>query len=150
MFRGHFEHTVDDKGRVAIPARFREALSGLQEERLVVTKFVMRGRRCLDVYPLTAWRLLEQKLLERKGFDPALTSFRNYYVSGAHECQLDVQGRILVPQLLREYAGLGRQATFTGDIDKFRIWDKDAWQQVFASDEQAFLDNPDRWAGLDL
>jgi MraZ protein len=150
MFRGHFSHTVDDKGRVAIPARFREALSGLQEERLVVTKFGMRDRRCLDVYPLAAWRQLEVRLLAKKGFEPRLASFRNYYVSGAHECQLDTQGRILIPQLLREYAHLGREAMFTGDIDKFRIWDKEAWQQVFNADEHAFLDNPERWSELDL
>lgn len=150
MFRGHFTHTVDDKGRVAIPARFREALSGLQEERLVVTKYGMRGKHCLDVYPLVAWRQLEERLLSRKRFDPALASFRNYYVSGAHECQLDGQGRILVPQLLRDYAGLRRDVIFTGDIDKFRAWDKDAWEQVFASDEEAFLANPERWGELDL
>lgn len=150
MFRGHFTHTVDDKGRVAIPARFREALSGLQEERLVVTKYALRGRRCLDVYPLAAWRQLEVGLLGKRRFDPKLAGFRNYYVSGAHECKLDDQGRIVVPQLLREYAGLGRDAMFTGDIDKFRIWDKEAWEQVFASDEQAFLDDPERWGDLDL
>ena len=150
MFRGHFAHTVDDKGRVAVPARFREALSGLQEERLVVTKYGMRGRHCLDVYPLATWKQLEVRLMARKRFDPGLASFRNYYVSGAHECQLDGQGRIVLPALLREYAGLGREAMFTGDIDKFRIWDKDAWQQVFASDEEAFLNNPERWGELDL
>jgi MraZ protein len=150
MFRGHYAHTVDDKGRVAIPARFREALSGLQEERLVVTKYGLRGRRCLDVYPLAAWRQLEVRLLAKKRFDPALASFRNYYVSGAHECEIDGQGRIVIPQLLREYAALGREAMFTGDIDKFRIWDKEAWQQVFASDEQAFLQNPDRFGEIDL
>ena len=77
MFRGHFEHTVDDKGRVAIPARFREALSGLQEERLVVTKYAIRGVRCLDVYPLAAWRQLEVRLQSQKRFDPRLVSFRN-------------------------------------------------------------------------
>ena len=150
MFRGHYAHTVDDKGRVAIPARFREALSGLQEERLVVTKFGMRGQHCLDVYPLSAWRQLEERLLARKRFDPTLASFRNYYVSGAHECQLDSQGRILIPQLLRDYARIQRDVMFAGDIDKFRAWDKDAWEQVFASDEETFLANPDRLGELDL
>ena len=150
MFRGHFEHLVDDKGRVAIPARFREALSGLQEERLVVTKYAIRGVRCLDVYPLAAWRQLEVRLQSQKRFDPRLVSFRNYYVSGAHEYQLDGQGRILIPQHLREYAGLKRDVVFTGDIEKFRIWEKDAWQQVFATDERAFLEYPERWGDLDL
>jgi MraZ protein len=150
MFRGHFEHTVDDKGRVAIPARFREVLSGLQEERLVVTKFVMRGKRCLDAYPFGAWRQLEVRLQARRRFDPRLVSLRNYYVSGAYECQLDGQGRILLPQYLREHAGIDREVAFAGDIDKFRLWDKDTWQQAFAADEQAVLENPDLWGDLDL
>jgi MraZ protein len=150
MFRGHFSHSVDDKGRVAIPARFREALAGLQAERLVVTKYGMRDARCLDVYPLSAWLKLEERLLAKNRFDPQMASFRNYYVSGAHECQLDAQGRILIPQLLRDYASLGREAMFTGDIDKFRIWDKEAWQRVFAADEHAFLGTPERWGELDL
>src|SRR3990172_5951312 len=110
----------------------------------------MRDEKCLDVSPLSAWLELEKLLLAKNRFDPQLAAFRNYYVSGAHECQLDSQGRILVPQLLRDYAGLGREAMFTGDIDKFRIWDKDAWQQVFAADEQAFLDDPERWTEIDV
>src|SRR5436189_162699 len=81
-----------------------------------------------------ASRQLEVRLQSQKRFDPRLVSFRNYYVSGAHEYQLDGQGRILIPQHLREYAGLKRDVVFTGDIEKFRIWEKDAWQQVFATD----------------
>ena len=150
MFRGHYAHTVDDKGRVAIPARFREALAGLQEERLVVTKYALRGHRCLDVYPFGAWQELEAKLREKKRFDPAMARFRNYYVSGAHECGVDSQGRILLPQLLREYAGLRRDVMFTGDIEKFRIWDNDTWQEVFSADEQTFLDSTDPWGEIDL
>jgi MraZ protein len=150
MFRGHFSHTVDDKGRVAIPARFREALAGLQAERLVVTKYGMREDKCLDVYPLPAWLQLEERLLAKNRFDPQLASFRNYYVSGAHECQLDGQGRILIPQLLRDYASLGREVMFAGDIDKFRIWNMEAWQRVFVADEQTFLEKPERWGALDL
>ncbi|SRR5581483_6691632 len=150
MFRGNFEHAVDDKGRVAIPARFREALSGLQEERLVVTKFAHRGQHCLDCYPHSAWRQLEAKILAKNRFNPKVVAFANYYVSGAHECSLDAQGRILVPPLLREYAGLGREAMFTGDIDKFRIWNKELWQRVFTEDERAVLENPELLGELEL
>jgi transcriptional regulator MraZ len=150
MFRGNFEHVVDDKGRVAIPARFREALSGLHEERLVVTKFGHRGQRCLDVYPLGPWRRLERRILSKNGLDPRVIGFRNYYVGGAQECQLDGQGRILVPEDLRKYAGLGRDAMFAGDIDKFRIWNKKIWQEVFEKDEHFVLDNPELLAELEL
>src|SRR5215467_11028581 len=98
MFRGHFEHTVDDKGRVAIPARFREALSGLQEERLVITKSPpIKGRPCLDVYPLGTWRKVEESILAKPRLDPNVVRFKNYYVSGAHDVGLDTQGRVLIP-----------------------------------------------------
>jgi len=150
MFRGHYDHAIDTKGRVAVPVRFREALSGLQEERLVVTKFRVGGRRCLDVYPLATWRKLEERILSKNRFDPRLVRFKNFYVSGAHECSLDTQGRILLPQLLREYASLTRDVMFTGEIDMVRIWDKEAWQQAFREDELTFLDNPDLMGELDL
>jgi len=150
MFRGNFEHVVDDKGRVAIPARFREALSGLQEERLVVTKFAHRGRHCLDAYPLGSWRRLEKRILSKNRFNPRVVGFANYYVAGAHECQLDAQGRILIPELLREYAGFGREAMFAGDIDKFRIWNKETWRQVFDEDERIVLENPELLGELEL
>ena len=150
MFRGHYEHAIDDKGRVAIPARFREALSGLQDERLVITKFRLGGRRCLDVYPLSTWRELEAKIVSKNRFDPRLQRFKNFYVSGAHECVIDGQGRVLVPPLLRDYGGLRREVMFTGDIDMFRLWDKQTWQQAFSEDEQAVLDDPDLLGNLDL
>ena len=138
MFRGHFEHTVDDKGRVAIPARFREALSGLQEERLVVTKYAIRGVRCLDVYPLAAWRQLEVRLQSQKRFDPRLVSFRNYYVSGAHEYQLDGQGRILIPEYLKQHAGIKQDVVMIGVSDRIEIWAKEKWKQFFESNQGSF------------
>lgn len=150
MFRGHFEHAVDDKGRVAIPARFREALSGLQEERLVLTKFTIRRHKCLDVYPLAAWRELEKRVLAKSRFDPKLVQFSNFYVSGAHECTLDTQGRVLIAPLLRQYAGIKRDVMFTGDIDKFRMWDGATWGAAFGEDERAFLDDPGLLNDIDL
>ena len=79
-----------------------------------------------------------------------MVGFANYYVSGAHECQLDAQGRILIPELLRAYADLGRDAMFAGDIDKFRIWNKETWRQVFEEDERVVLENPELLGDLEL
>src|SRR5262245_43086676 len=150
MFRGHYEHAIDDKGRVAIPARFREALSGLQDERLVITKFRLAGRRCLDVYPLSTWRELEAKIVSKNRFDTRLQRFKNFYVSGAHQCAMDAPARVPVPPLRRDCGGLRREVMFTGDIDMFRLWDKQTWQQAFSEDEQAVLDDPDLLGNLDL
>ncbi|HXJ36699.1 MAG TPA: division/cell wall cluster transcriptional repressor MraZ [Candidatus Eisenbacteria bacterium] len=142
VFRGTFEHAIDDKARVAIPSKYREALSGLQEERLMVTRFRSGEQRCLDVYPLSAWRQLEEKILAMRRFNPELQRFKRVYVSGAHECALDGQGRILVPQHLRDYAGIKRDVVFTGEIDIFKIWSRDTWRRIFEQDEGIF-DQPD-------
>ena len=150
MFRGHFEHAVDDKGRVAVPIQYREALSGLQEERLVATKFRIGTHRCLDVYPFAAWRRLENSLLAKNRFDPRYVRFRNFYVSGAHELAIDAQGRVLLPPLLREYAGIARDVMITGDVDKFRIWDQQVWQRAFGEHEDKVLDDEEFLASLDL
>jgi MraZ protein len=141
MFRGHFEHAVDEKGRVAVPIQFREALSGLQEERLVATKFRIGTHRCLDVYPSSAWRRLESSLLAKDPSDPRYVRFRNVYVSGAHELAIDAQGRVLLPPLLREYAGIARDVMITGDVDKFRIWDQQVWQRAFSEHEDNVPDD---------
>jgi MraZ protein len=143
MFRGQIRHTVDDKGRVAIPACFRGVLSGLQEDRLVVTKFRIRGRPCLDAYPPSAWRKLEERILEKGHFDPLVDQFRRAYISPAQECLVDPQGRILVPPTLRDHAGLQREVMFAGEIDIFRIWDFETWQKAAQEDEEIF-DDPKR------
>ena len=144
MFRGTHQYLVDDKGRVAIPARFREVLSGLQDERLVVTKFRRRGRPCLDVYPLSGWQRFEEKIATEKRFNRKLATFEAYYVGSAQDVQLDAQGRMLIPPTLREYAGIGREVMFVGATDKFRVWAKDVYHQVDRDDEkELFEDNPD-------
>src|SRR2546425_11706194 len=142
MFRGTHQYLVDDKGRVAIPARFREVLSGLQDERLVVTKFRRRGRPCLDAYPISAWQRFEEKIATEKRFNRRVATFEAYYVGSAQDVQLDAQGGMLIPPTLREYAGIGREVMFVGAIDKFRIWAKDVYQLVDRDDEkEIFEDN---------
>ncbi|MGH7893360.1 MAG: division/cell wall cluster transcriptional repressor MraZ, partial [Candidatus Binatia bacterium] len=119
------------------------------EERLMVTRFRTGEERCLDVYPLSAWRKLEEKILAKPRFDPELQRFKRVYVSGAHECALDGQGRILVPQHLRDYAGIKRDVVCAGGVDIFQIWDRGSWDKVFGNDEQIF-DQPDVMGRLGL
>ncbi len=151
MFRGTQQYLVDDKGRVAIPARYREVLSGLQDERLVVTKFRRRGRPCLDVYPLAAWQRFQDRVATDKRFNRKLATFEAYYVGAAHDVQLDAQGRMLIPPTLRKYARIGREVMFVGATDKFRIWDVSVYHQVEREDEkELFEDNPDLLDDLGL
>jgi len=142
MFLGNHEHVVDDKGRVAIPARFRDTLSGLQDERLVVTKFKRRSRPCLDVYTMEAWRALLEKVGAKKRFGTKVAAFESWYVGAAQDVQIDAQGRMLIPPLLREYAELGRDVVFAGVSDKFRIWNKELFHQVDSEDERDIFGDP--------
>ena len=106
MFRGNHHYSVDDKGRVAIPARFREELSRLQDERLVVTRFKRQNRPCLDVYPLSAWQRFEERIAGEKRFGKRMGAFESWYVGAAQDVQVDTQGRMLIPPTLRDYAGM--------------------------------------------
>ncbi|MGE0679765.1 MAG: division/cell wall cluster transcriptional repressor MraZ [Candidatus Binatia bacterium] len=142
VFRGSFEHTVDEKGRVSIPAKFREVLVKLEDDRLIATKFILNSRRCLDVYPQVEWDLFEEELKNKPRFDETFLKLENFYFSNAQDCSLDKQGRILLPVVLREYAGLKKEVVFTGAREKFRIWDKDTWQKLNEEAEQFLTENP--------
>jgi len=134
---------VDDKGRVAIPARFIKVLSGLQDEGLVVTRFKRRNRPCLDVYPLSAWQRFEEKIAAEKRFNKKLAAFESWYVGAAQDVQLDGHGRMLIPPTLRKHAGIGREVMFVGATDKFQIWDTHVFEEVDREDERALFDDPD-------
>ncbi len=80
MFRGSFEHTLDNKGRLSIPSKFRDVLVGKGDERIVMTNFVIDGQRCLDVYPIDAWLRFEDEIRKKPKFDPRIVKFQNYYL----------------------------------------------------------------------
>lgn len=129
MFRGRFEHTIDDKGRLAIPAKFRQDVLGDSDEgSVIVTNF----DRCLSAYPLREWEALETKLASLPQFDPKVVAFQRYFISGATECPIDKAGRILIPQNLRQLAGIERDCIIAGQLKKFEIWSAENWQREFA------------------
>jgi MraZ protein len=138
MFRGTFFHSLDDKWRVAIPRKFREQLSpGVDEPRVVVTTS-LGSPRTLDVYPVKEWEKLEDKIAGMPQFKQDTKRFKRLYLHPAQELTLDAQGRILLPQDLRDAVSLGKEAVFTGDLEKFLIWNKADWQKqkdADASDE---------------
>jgi MraZ protein len=148
MFRGKFEHIIDEKGRVSVPVKFREYLQAINDDRVVITNFVIASARCLDVYPHAAWVRLEEALRERPQFDQRIMRFQNFYFANAHDCVLDKQGRILLPPSLRDYAGLRRDVVFTSALEKFRIWDLEQWKQVFNEAEQGIMANPEELSNI--
>lgn len=127
MFRGYYEHSIDKKGRVNIPSHFREVLSGLSEDRLIVTA---NPDGYLQAFPVSEWKKLEEKVRQLPQFEQHVQDFRRLYIAGAMECCIDKQGRILLPPLLRESVGIERELVFTGNVDKIEIWAKDKWQQA--------------------
>jgi MraZ protein len=126
MFRGRFEHSIDAKGRISVPARFRETLKrSYGSDQLIMTI----SDSCLVAYPITEWQALEEKLKDLSSLKKEVKFFLRYFYSGAMECPIDDHGRILVPVQLREQAGLKKEAVFVGVMNKFEIWDKNLWYQ---------------------
>lgn len=129
MFRGRFHHGIDNKGRLSIPSRFRDFLTGNYDDRLIVTNF----DQCLWAYPFQEWQILEQKVSALPQFLDEVKALQRVFVSAACECQLDKQGRILIPPPLREYADLKKDAVIVGMTKRIEIWSKERWENVFKS-----------------
>jgi MraZ protein len=124
MFRGSFEHSVDSKGRVSVPSRFRELLSERYEGKLVLT---MDFDKCIMVYPLEEWERVEEKIKSLPQSQKEVKDYTRFVFSNAAECELDKQGRILIPPPLREGARISKSVIVVGILNKMEIWDKGAW-----------------------
>ena len=122
MFMGEYNHIIDAKGRLIIPARFRELLG----EEFILTKGL---DGCLSIYPMDAWEAFETKLRALPLTNKNARTFTRFFVAGATNCELDRQGRILVPQTLREFAGLEKEVVLTGNLDRIEISSKEKWSE---------------------
>jgi len=140
MFRGQFIHSVDAKGRISLPARFRDLLLADDEARFVLTPALFDP--CLHLYPMRAWEEFEQKVSELPSLDPNAVRFRRLYVSAAVECELDKAGRVLVPPHLRERAELDKaEALWAGMGRILELWSRARWDAALnmsASDMDSF------------
>jgi MraZ protein len=125
MFRGRSIHTLDAKGRIRIPTRFRDILKTRYEDRFVITNL----DRCLVAYPLQEWEKIEEKLGSLSLVRQDVKAFQRFFISGASECNFDKQGRVLIPQTLREQASLEREVVLAGMLRSFEIWSKDSWDE---------------------
>lgn len=123
VFLGEFEHSIDDKGRVAIPARFREELG----EGFVLTKGF---EQCLQAFPKPLWEELALKIDRLPLGSPQARNMRRLIFAPAAEVEVDRQGRILVPQSLREYAGLTEEVLITGMNTYFELWSGQRWRAL--------------------
>ena len=149
-FYGNHEHTIDEKGRVSLPKEFRKVLDEEKSRSVILTNYVSEGARCLEGFSTQSWKAFETSLRAKSRFSAKLQRLENFYFSRASECELDASGRILIPAHLRTYAGLDKDITFTASIHGFRVWDNRVWSHVFASAEQALLEDPDIFADVDI
>ncbi|MCL4441669.1 MAG: division/cell wall cluster transcriptional repressor MraZ [Firmicutes bacterium] len=126
MFIGEYQHTIDSKGRLFIPARFREGLG----DKFILTKGL---DGCLFVYPPKEWTALEQKMRSLPFTRADARAFVRFFFSGATECEVDKQGRILIPASLREYGGLEKDTMVVGIASRVEIWSKQRWEEYNSS-----------------
>lgn len=125
MFRGINGINIDVKGRMVMPTRYRERLQFESQNSVVLT--IDTEARCLLVYPLPAWEEIEKKLAALPSFNAAARRIQRLLMGHATDVEIDTQGRILLPSLLREYAGITRQAVLVGQGKKFELWDETLW-----------------------
>jgi MraZ protein len=126
MFRGQFQHSIDVKGRISLPARFRDALSAAGDPRFVLTSALFDP--CLHLFPMRAWEDLEQKIAELPSMDPHVVRFRRLYVSAACECEADKAGRLVIPGTLRDKMGLHKDGLWAGMGRHLELWSATAWE----------------------
>ena len=124
MFRGVTILSLDTKGRIAIPARYRPELAESCEGHLVVT---VDKDQCLLIYPLPEWEDVEHKLLKLPSFNEQVRTLQRLLIGHATEVDMDGSGRVLVPPPLRKYAGLDKQVVMIGQGNKFELWDESTW-----------------------
>ena len=142
MFLGEFVHTIDDKGRVTIPARFRDELAS----GLVVTRGL---DRCLAVYPMNEWEKLAGQVSALPIGDRRARAFRRLVFANASDAVPDKLGRVLIPPRLREYAGLDSEIVITGLNNYIEMWNPDSWAKECDSVEGAETD-VEEWAVLGI
>lgn len=146
MFRGRFEHSIDPKGRVSIPVKFREILATTSDSRMIVTNF----DDCLWCYPVAEWQIIEDKVSALPQFKPEVKALQRVFISAATECTIDKQGRVLIPPTLRDYAGITKDLVFVGMTKRIEIWSRERWKKVFTQSQDGINNMTDKLADLGL
>ena len=140
MFFGQYDHTIDMKGRVSVPAQFRDFMLG--DRRLVLARNTVLGQRCLEGYPPPEWQKLLDQFAALPKFTAAAARFEMGYLGRSHQCEIDMAGRILLPPALRQYAELKRDVVFLGANLRFRLMDREKWLKVEGELDVEAAENP--------
>ncbi|SDL77094.1 division/cell wall cluster transcriptional repressor MraZ [Sediminibacillus halophilus] len=143
MFMGEFQHNIDTKGRIIVPAKFREGLG----ETFVLTRGL---DQCLFAYPMDEWSLLEEKLKKLPLTKKDARAFTRFFFSGAVECEVDKQGRINIPAPLRKYAGLEKGCVVIGVSNRIEFWSDSEWETYFEASEDSFAEIAENMMDFDI
>ncbi len=127
MFRGIHGINIDTKGRMAVPAKYRQRLQDEADSNVVVT--IDTEQKCLLLYPFKVWEEIEKKIAALPSFQPATRRIQRLLIGHATELSLDSHGRILLPPLLRDYASVDKHVMLLGQGNKFEIWDEKSWEK---------------------
>ncbi len=142
MLKGHYVNSINEKGRLSIPSRFRDILKEWEASHLIVTKSI---DRCLLAFAPDDWERMEQLAKGLSMVKKEDIVFKRHLVGSAEECPIDAQGRILIPSGLRDYAGLKKKCLLVGIVDRIEIWDQDTYNK---SMEEALEDSEKLREGL--
>ncbi len=134
MFRGRSTHNLDSKGRLSIPARFKDILKAKYDMKLIVTNLPS----CLAAYPFEEWKAVEDQFSKFRFGPPKVLAFKRYLLGAAIECALDAQGRILLPAGLRKEANIQKEVVLVGMLNYFEIWSKDLLESQLAETRDNF------------
>ncbi|QNO16297.1 division/cell wall cluster transcriptional repressor MraZ [Alkalicella caledoniensis] len=143
MFLGEFQHNLDTKGRIIVPAKFRDDLG----EKFILTRGL---DNCLFVYPHNEWAIMEEKLKKLPLTKADARAFVRFFFSGATECELDKQGRILIPANLREYSKIDKDAVIIGVSNRVEIWSKENWEKYSLTAEESFEEIAEKIVDFDI
>jgi MraZ protein len=152
MFRGSNSATLDSKGRLVLPSRIRDTLSGLSENKVVVT--IDMREPCLLFYPLSYWEIVQRKLESLSNINPQARLLQRLLIGHATDLDLDNAGRLLLPIMLREYAQLEKKLILIGQGNKIEIWSEHNWHQRMSlwieNGAKALVENADFFEGLSV
>ncbi|MFT7820164.1 division/cell wall cluster transcriptional repressor MraZ [Bacillus siamensis] len=143
MFMGEYQHTIDAKGRMIVPAKFREGLG----EQFVLTRGL---DQCLFGYPMNEWKLIEEKLKALPLTKKDARAFTRFFFSGATECELDKQGRVNITSSLLNYAKLEKECVVIGVSNRIELWSKVIWEQYTEEQEDSFAEIAENMIGFDI